>query len=136
MNLTLRTGEKLYINGAVVRVDRKVTIELMNDVTFLMESHVLQAADATTPLRQIYFAVQVMLMDPATSPHAPRLARQLIEAAALAYRTPQIVAGLGALCELMARRRYFEALKTLRALYAFEQKEMFPGASADRPQAA
>ena len=136
MNLTLRTGEKLYINGAVVRVDRKVTIELMNDVTFLMESHVLQAADATTPLRQIYFAVQVMLMDPATSPHAPRLARQLIEAAALAYRTPQIVAGLGALREFMTRRRYFEALKTLRALYPLEQKEMFPEAAADRPQAA
>lgn len=136
MNLTLRTGEKLYINGGVIRVDRKVTIELMNDVTFLMESHVLQASDATTPLRQIYFAVQVILMDPSAASHAVGLARQLIEAAALAYRTPQIVAGLGALRELLARARYFEALKALRALYPLEQSEMFPEASTNRPQAA
>ena len=136
MNLTLRTGEKLYINGAVVRVDRKVTIELMNDVTFLMETHVLQAGDATTPLRQIYFAVQVLLMDPGAAPNAVGLARHLIEAASLAYRTPQIIAGLGGLRDLLARARYFEALKALRALYPLEQKEMFPEASTDCPQAA
>ena len=50
MNITLRAGEKLYINGAVIRVDRKATIELLNDVTFLLENHVMQADQATTPL--------------------------------------------------------------------------------------
>jgi flagellar protein FlbT len=64
MNITLRAGEKLYINGAVIRVDRKATIELLNDVTFLLENHVMQVDQATSPLRQIYFAVQVALMDP------------------------------------------------------------------------
>ena len=41
MNITLHAGEKLYINGAVIRVDRKAKIELLNDVTFLLENHVL-----------------------------------------------------------------------------------------------
>ena len=77
MNITLRAGEKLYINGAVIRVDRKATIELLNDVTFLLENHVMQADQATTPLRQIYFAVQVMLMDPAATTAATGLARSL-----------------------------------------------------------
>ena len=67
MNITLRAGERIYINGAVLRVDRKATIELLNDATFLLEAHVMQAEDATTPLRQIYFVVQVMLMDPASA---------------------------------------------------------------------
>ena len=31
MHITLRAGEKLYLNGAVLRADRKVSIELMND---------------------------------------------------------------------------------------------------------
>ena len=31
---------------------------------FLLESHVLQAEQATTPLRQLYFILQVMLMNP------------------------------------------------------------------------
>src|SRR5438128_1925103 len=67
MNISLRADEKLYINGAVLRVDRKVTIELLNDVTFLLEAHVMQANDANTPLRQIYFVVQIMPMDPTQS---------------------------------------------------------------------
>ena len=31
MNISLRKGEKIYINGAIFRVDRKVSIELLND---------------------------------------------------------------------------------------------------------
>ena len=136
MNLTLRAGEKLYLNGGVIRVDRKVTIELMNDVTFLMQSHVLQADEATTPLRQVYFAVQVILMDPAAASYAVGLASKLIESALLAYQTPQIVGGLKAISALIARARYFEALKALRAIYPLEQKEMFPEPGKDQSQAA
>jgi flagellar biosynthesis repressor protein FlbT len=43
MNISLRRGERIFINGAVLRVDRKVCLELLNDVTFLLESHVMQA---------------------------------------------------------------------------------------------
>jgi flagellar protein FlbT len=136
MNLTLRAGERLYINGGVIRVDRKVTIELLNDVTFLLQSHVLQADEATTPLRQIYFAVQVLLMEPNAASYAIGLADQLIAAASLAYRTPEIVEGLKAIADLLTRRRYFEALKALRALYALEKLEMFPPPPDDRSQAA
>ena len=75
MNITLRAGERIYINGAVLRIDRKATIELLNDATFLLETHVMQASDATTPLRQIYFVVQVMLMDPAAAKATTQLAR-------------------------------------------------------------
>jgi flagellar biosynthesis repressor protein FlbT len=64
MNITLRAGERFFINGAVIRVDRKASIELLNEVTFLLENHVMQPDEATTLVRQIYFAVQIMLMDP------------------------------------------------------------------------
>ena len=65
LKISLKPNEKIYINGAVIRVDRKVTIELMNDVQFLLESHVIQADQASTPLRQLYFVVQIMLINPA-----------------------------------------------------------------------
>ena len=51
MNITLRAGERLYLNGAVIRLDRKATIELLNDAAFLLETHVIQASEATTTLR-------------------------------------------------------------------------------------
>ena len=70
LKISLKPNEKIYLNGAVIRVDRKVTLELLNDVQFLLESHVLQIDEASTPLRQLYFILQVMLMNPtgATTP--------------------------------------------------------------------
>ena len=126
MNITLRAGERLYINGAVIRVDRKATIELLNDVTFLLENHVMQADQANTPLRQIYFAVQVMLMDPSATTAAKTLSRRLIESALQAFVSPAIVAGLRTISGQIDRGRNFEALKALRALFAIEEKEMYP----------
>ena len=79
MNITLRAGERFFINGAVIRIDRKASIELLNEVTFLLENHVMQAEEATTLIRQIYFAVQIMLMDPTAAASAAPLARSLIE---------------------------------------------------------
>jgi flagellar protein FlbT len=136
MNITLRAGERIYINGAVLRVDRKATLELLNDATFLLEAHVMQAEDATTPLRQIYFVVQVMLMDPASARSTAQLATSLIEKASTAFENAQIRQGLSSVQELIGRSRYFEAMKALRAMYPLEQAEMFPTSGAQTPHAA
>ena len=137
MNITLRAGEKLYINGAVIRIDRKATIELLNDVTFLLENHVMQADQATTPLRQIYFAIQVMLMDPGAAAAATTLSRRLIDSALQAFENPAIFAGLKAISGQIDRGRNFEALKALRALFPLEEKEMYPnGKPAKASEAA
>jgi flagellar protein FlbT len=76
LKISLKPNEKIYINGAVIRVDRKVTIELMNDVQFLLESHVIQAEQASTPLRQLYFIVQIMLMNPSSASEARDMFRR------------------------------------------------------------
>jgi len=130
MNITLRAGERLFINGAVIRTDRKATIELLNDATFLLETHVMQAGDATTPLRQIYFVIQVMLMDPATARTTSELALALIDKALGAFADEAVKAGIRNATELIGRGRYFEAMKAVRSLYPLEQKEMFPETGA------
>jgi flagellar biosynthesis repressor protein FlbT len=129
MNITLRAGERFFINGAVIRIDRKASIELLNDVTFLLENHVMQAKDATTLTRQIYFAVQVMLMDPAATESATPLASSLLQTALGAYRTPELISGLRGVPQSLARGRNFEALKALRALFALEDEELKPPAA-------
>ena len=135
MHLNLRAGERVYINGAVVRADRKVSLELMNDATFLLEGHVLQAEEATTPLRQLYFAAQTMLIEPAQAGPARALYGQL-EAGILAATTdPAILAGLKAAQGLVAAGRPFEALKVIRGLYPVEAA-LIGGAAAPAPAAA
>ena len=124
MNIFLRAREKIYINGAVIRVDRKTTLELMNEATFLLENHVMQTQDATTPMRRIYFAVQVMLMDPSAAEHATTLARDLIRDARDIYSSPELLSGLQNVSSLIERSRNFEALKALRALFPVEDREL------------
>lgn len=120
MQITLRAGERIYINGAVVRVDRKVTLELLNDVTFLLEAHVLQPEEATTPLRQLYFILQTILMDP---PHAA-MARDLFRRAHIAtlvtFQNEAVQNGLKAVAELVERERVFDSLRMIRALFDLE----------------
>jgi len=134
MNITLRAGERFFINGAVIRIDRKASIELLNEVTFLLENHVMQADKATTLVRQIYFAVQIMLMDPTAAASATPLARSLIESALGAYRAPDLTGGLRSVDASLLRGRHFEALKALRNLFPLEDKELQPLAAA--PSAA
>jgi flagellar biosynthesis repressor protein FlbT len=136
MNITLRAGERLFINGAVIRLDRKASVELLNDVTFLLENHVMQAKDATTPLKQIYFAVQIVLMDPSAAAGPIGLANALIESAMTAFDGAEVRNGLKTVATSVARARYFEALKALRALFAQEEREMFPQCAAAEPSAA
>jgi len=76
LKISLKPNEKIYINGAVVRVDRKVSIEFLNDVQFLLENHVLQPEDASTPLRQLYFIAQMILMAPETASDARQMFRK------------------------------------------------------------
>ena len=120
MKLSLRAGERIFINGAVLRVDRKVSLEFLNDVTFLLESHVMQTEDATTPLRQLYFIIQTMAMDPASL----SMSRDLFEAShrlmLAAFSNEKVLEGLRSLEKLVAGARYYDALKTLRALFSVE----------------
>ena len=121
MKISLRAGERVYINGAVLRVDRKVSLELVNDVMFLLENQVMQAAEASTPMRQLYFVVQLMLMSPNDTRDSMALYQQLRQAIMEATENIEILQGLLAVEELVSSVRYFEALKRLRALFAVEQ---------------
>ena len=120
MHITLRANEKIFINGAVLKVDRKTSVELLNDALFLLEAHVMLERDATTPLRQLYYIVQLMLME--GRDRSENRAAFAAHAAAMCavYRDPAILDGVTKVSELVGRCRHFEALKTIRALLPVE----------------
>jgi flagellar protein FlbT len=120
MRISLRAGERIYINGAVLQVDRKVSIELVNDVMFLLEGQVMQANEATTALRQLYFIVQMMLMNPTDTGDAIALYVQHHAALRAVCESPEMLEGLTATDELVGANRYYEALKRIRALFPVE----------------
>ena len=136
MHLNLRAGERVYINGAVVRADRKVSLELMNDATFLLEGHVLQPDEATTPLRQLYFAAQTMLIEPAQAELARTVYGALQDGILSATAEPTILTGLKSARGLVEAGRPFEALKVIRALFPAESALIDGPAAVPPPVAA
>ena len=120
MHINLRAGEKLYLNGAVLRSDRKVSLELMNDAVFLLEAHVMSPEKATTPLRQLYFVVQTMLMDPQGVARARLVFTASLEAMTAAYDDADVQTVLALCARQVAKDRFFDALKGLRGAFALD----------------
>lgn len=129
LKISLKPNEKIYINGAVVKVDRKMTVEFLNDVQFLLESHVLQADEATTPLRQLYFIIQVMLINPSGAVQAREMFRKSLPLLLASFEDPQIRAILKHVDRMVGEGHVYEALKTIRTLYGLESAVLSHAAS-------
>ena len=131
LKISLKPNEKIYLNGAVITVDRKVTIELLNDVQFLLESHVLQIDDASTPLRQLYFILQVMLMNPTGANDAYEMFRRSLPLMIASFSDPEISGTLKQIDRMVGEGHVYEALKAIRGLYPLEHKAL--GENDDAP---
>lgn len=133
MFISLKPKERIYLNGAVVRVDRRVKLELLNDVTFLLESHVLQLEDTHTPVRQLYFVGQAMLMDPDNAVVSRDLFDRMADDLLSATRDPVIARAVSTARAQLVADRCFDALKSLRAVFAHEAAVLADGALGGCP---
>ncbi|MBD8553446.1 flagellar biosynthesis repressor FlbT [Rhizobium sp. CFBP 8762] len=121
LRISLKSGERIFVNGAVLRVDRKVALEFMNDVTFLLENHVLQPEDATTPLRQLYFIAQMILINPEGAQHSQTMFRKSVIMLLNCFRNEEVLAELKRIDGMVSEGRAFDALKAIRGLYPIEE---------------
>ena len=122
MRLSLKAGERIFINGAVIRSERRVTLELLNDATFLLEAHVMQLEDATSPLKQLYFIIQSMLITPGTSETTRESVLQMIPDMLSSYPKSEVFVGLEQVRAAIEENRAYEALRILRSLFCLEEQ--------------
>ena len=139
--ISLKPHERVYINGAVIKVDRKTSLEFLNDVQFLLESQVLQAADANTPLKRLYFTVQIQLMSPSDTTAANKMFKEQLQQLLLTFEDAMVRTELANVEKMVAESRFHEAMKTLRTLYPIEERLLegfntsFPFEESQVPQA-
>ena len=122
LRISLKSGERIFVNGAVLRVDRKVAVEFLNDVTFLLENHVLQPEDATTPLKQLYFIAQMILINPEGAEQSTNMFRKSVVMLLTCFKNEEIVSELKKIDGMVTQGRAFDALKAIRGLYAIEDR--------------
>lgn len=120
IHISLRAGESVYVNGAILRVDRKTSLEFLNDVTFLLGSHFLEEHQATTPLRKMYFQVQKLLTEPTAGFTIRQSFYEIHTHLIAACDDDELSTGLGEVKALINTGRNFEALKMLRKLFTVE----------------
>lgn len=122
LKIHLKANERIFVNGAVIRFDRKVALEFLNEVVFLLEAHVMQQEDAKTPLRQLYFVVQSMIMEPGTVKLAQQIFDQQYRGLITTFKDQEVLEALVAIRELVGRNKVYEALRQIRALFPIEAK--------------
>lgn len=120
LKIHLKPKEGIYINGAFLRVDRRVTLELLNDMDFLLESHVLLRSEATTPMRQLYFVVQSFLIEPDARNVALQVYQTLHRELLTLNKDRDLLEALVDIKEMIETDRTYEALKRIRGLYTQE----------------
>lgn len=117
MRFSLKAGERIFINGAVLTVSQKVTLSLLNEARFLLESHVLQVTEATTPMRQLYFVAQSILINPQDAEKVMGAFRKLYDSILLVTTDEPARESLRRAGDLVEADRIFEALKVIRTLF-------------------
>lgn len=134
LRLFIRANDRLFINGAVLRMDRKVSVELLNDATFLLENHVMHKQEATTPLRQLYFTVQLLLIDPLNAEGTKKLFRQILTNLLNTLDNQILIQGVKQVDVDVSTGQVFMALRRIRELYKTEAMVLQPvGVDMDDP---
>lgn len=123
LRISLKPGQRIYINGAEVRVDRKVSLELVDTVSFLLDHHVIDPQSATTPMRRLYCAIQAMLIGAGDRGDAGTAYRHAMSELMAATRSEEARAGIAQVDTSVASGRRYEALRKLRSLFPIEKAE-------------
>jgi flagellar protein FlbT len=65
LKLSLKPGEKLVLNGAVLaNGDKRSTLIIQNKACLLREKDIMQPEEANTPARRIYLPIMMLYLDP------------------------------------------------------------------------
>ena len=120
LKIRLKPDEKILIGRAVITNGSKASEFLIeNTVPLLREKDIMKEDAATTPVRRLYFLVQLMYVD---EPNLARyhhaywnLVKDILDAA------PSTTPLITELSDLILAGTYYKALKTARSLMEYEE---------------
>lgn len=125
LKLSLKPGEKFVLNGAVVQNgDRRGVLVLQNKASVLREKDIMQADEATSPARRVYFPVMMMYLDEASAArYYEEFAHRLSEFMAV-IRNPDILGDCVSISKYVMSREYYKGLMTCRKLIEYEDERI------------
>lgn len=125
LKLSLKPGEKFVVNGAViVNGDRRSHLLIQNNVSVLREKDVMQQAEANTPAKRIYFAIQLLYLDESSrQQYYADFADRLQEFMGV-IRDPDILDKCASILQDVNGGRYYRAMLTAKKMFPFERERL------------
>jgi flagellar protein FlbT len=125
LKLSLKPSEKFVLNGAVVQNgDRRGTLILQNKASVLREKDIMQADEAVTPGRRIYFPVMMMYLDEANAARCHEEFVRRVGEFMGAVRNPEILADCVDISKHVMSKEYYKALMLCRKLIEYEDERL------------
>ena len=125
LKLSLKPGEKFVLNGAVVQNgDRRGTLILQNKASVLREKDIMQAEEANTPARRVYFPIMMMYLDEdGADKYYEEFARRMNEFMSV-IRHPGILNECVNISRHVLSREFYKALMGCRKLIEYEDERL------------
>lgn len=123
LKLSLRPGERFVVNGAVVQNgDRRAHLILQNKASVLREKDIMQAEEANTPSRRIYYPIMLLYLGEGEQGRIyEEFALRLAEFTT-AVRNPSALTECVAISRDVIAGEYYKALIRCRKLIAYEDQ--------------
>ena len=120
LRISLRDGEPLIINGALLRSVGRTDLCIENNVTVLRGREVMPPEDATTPARRLYYACMLAYIDPAGAAAHHDEIIDYVSALIEALESHEAKAACAAFARKVACGDFYRALADCRILISYE----------------
>jgi flagellar protein FlbT len=124
LRITLRDGEKMILNGTVVRAMGRAQLCLENDAAILRGRDVMTPEEADTSAKRLYFACMMAYIDPGNLDRYRDDILVLIRDLMSAFQSIEARAVCTTFAEKIASNQFYRALGDCRWLIAYEAEAL------------
>ncbi len=123
LKISLKPDERIIIGGAVLQNGgARSDFVIENSVPILREKDIMGLADANSPCRRIYFAIQLMYVDEKNIEEHRATYWKLVRD--VTHAAPSTIGLIDQISEHILHDRYYQALKLTNQLIEYEQGVM------------
>lgn len=124
LRISLRDGEKVVVNGAVLKAVGRTDLVVENQVSVLRGREVMKPEEATTPARQLYFHTIMAYVDPAGSEDHQARIIEALETVMDLLRTEEVGVVSLSFARHVAQLQFYQALSDCRQLMRIEDEAL------------
>ena len=123
LKIELKPGERAILNGVVIEgaSDGRTEFVVLNRATIMRERHILKEEEANTPVKRLYFALQMMYIEPAQKEDYEVLLNKFAGDLERTLSLPTLRFALEQIVACAKNGQFYEALKICRAMIETEE---------------